>query len=77
MALLAPAAIAHFRRWLFTPPPTPVVLSLTGLDTAADRVLLYTSLLVRVNDTGAFFMRAWDGATLESLVAAVWAWSFW
>lgn len=59
------------------PPSTPPVLSLASLDIAADGVSLRTSLLIRIDDKGRFFLGAWDNSVLESFVAMLCACFCW
>ena len=77
--LLASAVMTHVRSWPTTTLPPPTALSLLpklSLDIAADGVLSFTSLLVRVNDAGEFLLGAWDSSTFESFVATLCACAF-
>lgn len=74
LALLVSAVMEHLWLWPITRPTPPVVLSLANVETAADGVFSCTSLFVRVDGTGEFFMGdvflgAWDSSTFESIVA--------
>ena len=58
-------------------PPTPVLLSLSSLVTASGGMLFCPSLLVRVNDSGTFFLGAWDSSTDGSFEAVLCACLCW